>query len=228
MHEPSVRVHAAHLQMETVQPDDDWWKLSRRLQVPLVQLRFYNPFLAARTLRPGNQVVYPVQARKGLFDTRSDAPPQYRTRLGDNYIKLAYTLGVDLDALRDSNALWRLEPLLPGTLLTIPFGAAGNSVAYRVADGDDLSSIAERMRVDPWWIVRDNSLWDDQIRPGMVLNIRALPPPPEYAVHRVRAGENLTSIAERYGTTVGAIQRANALRGTRILVGQQLRIPSRS
>jgi hypothetical protein len=227
MYEPSVRVHVAQLRIDTVQPGEDWWGLSRRLQVPLVQLRFYNPFLAARTLRPGHQVVYPVQPRKGLFDTRNGAP-QYRTRLGDNYIKLAYTLGVDLDALRDSNELWRLEPLLPGTLLTIPFGAAGNSVAYRVADGDDLASIAERMRVDPWWIVRDNSLWDDQVRPGMVLNIRALAPPPEYAVHRVRAGENLTSIAERYGTTVGAIQRANSLSGTRIRIGQQLRIPSRS
>jgi hypothetical protein len=46
MYEPSVRVHVAQLRIDTVQPGEDWWGLSRRLQVPLVQLRFYNPFLA--------------------------------------------------------------------------------------------------------------------------------------------------------------------------------------
>ena len=35
----------------------------------------------------------------------------------------------------------------------------------------------------------------------------------------------LGAIARRYGTTVGAIQRFNGLRGSRLRVGQALRIP---
>jgi len=44
----------------------------------------------------------------------------------------------------------------------------------------------------------------------------------ETTVHIVRSGEVLGSIARRYGTTVGQIQRLNNLRGTTIRPGQRL------
>jgi LysM repeat protein len=43
-------------------------------------------------------------------------------------------------------------------------------------------------------------------------------------VHRVRAGENLTRIARRYGVTIGQIRSWNGLSGSRIYAGQRLRI----
>jgi membrane-bound lytic murein transglycosylase D len=70
------------------------------------------------------------------------------------------------------------------------------------------------------------------LTPGTILRIRHAPPPkpaapaPRFITHRVASGENLTSIARRYHTTVSAIQRANGLGNkTRILVGQRLRVP---
>jgi len=51
------------------------------------------------------------------------------------------------------------------------------------------------------------------------------PPRPSYIYHKVRPGENLGSIAQRYRVSVQAIQRANGLRGTLIRAGQTLRIP---
>jgi membrane-bound lytic murein transglycosylase D len=51
--------------------------------------------------------------------------------------------------------------------------------------------------------------------------------PPEYAQHKVRAGETLSTIARRYGTSVSTLQRINNLRGTLIRIGQVLRIPTR-
>ncbi len=42
--------------------------------------------------------------------------------------------------------------------------------------------------------------------------------------HTVRSGETLSSIARRYGTTVGNIQRLNKLRGTTIRAGSTLRV----
>jgi LysM repeat protein len=41
----------------------------------------------------------------------------------------------------------------------------------------------------------------------------------------VAAGDTLTQIATRYGTTVGAIQQANGLRTDVINIGQVLLIP---
>lgn len=44
--------------------------------------------------------------------------------------------------------------------------------------------------------------------------------------YRVRSGDSLWSIAKRLGTTTSALQSANGLRGSRIRVGQVLRVPA--
>jgi LysM repeat protein len=54
------------------------------------------------------------------------------------------------------------------------------------------------------------------------------PPKPTYLFHKVRPGETLSSIAQRYGVSVRAIQQENGLRGTFIRAGQTLRIPTAS
>lgn len=47
----------------------------------------------------------------------------------------------------------------------------------------------------------------------------------EWVRHTVRSGENLNLIARRYGTAVARIQAENGVRGSRIQVGQVLRVP---
>jgi membrane-bound lytic murein transglycosylase D len=63
----------------------------------------------------------------------------------------------------------------------------------------------------------------------LLASIMSLPKyiPPEYATHIVRNGETLSLIARKYGTSVQNLQKINNLRGTLIVVGQALRIPSR-
>lgn len=62
------------------------------------------------------------------------------------------------------------------------------------------------------------------VRPGPVREPGA---EPAERVHRVRRGDTLWDLARRYGTTVGAIARANGLADPdRILAGSRLRIPS--
>ena len=227
-HEVSVRSHARALRLETVRAGDDWWALSQRLGVPLVQLRQHNPFLAARTLRPGQLIAFPSDPRPDLLMPGESEGLQYKARLGDNYFNVAFTLGADLDDLRSANGLWRLQSLLPGTVLTIPLDETAAFTEHRVGAREDLARIAATLEVDPWWLIRDNALWDDQVREGMVLRVRPAPPPkPAVQTHRVSRGENLTSIARRYGTTVRAIQAANSLgRRTLIRIGQRLQVPT--
>lgn len=55
------------------------------------------------------------------------------------------------------------------------------------------------------------------------------PPKPTYAYHRVRYGETLSTIAQRYRTSVGRIMDTNNLRSARFIrAGQRLKIPLRS
>jgi membrane-bound lytic murein transglycosylase D len=54
-------------------------------------------------------------------------------------------------------------------------------------------------------------------------------PPPMYVFHRVRKGETLSGIAEKYKTSVRAISSANNInRAHRIFAGKVLKIPGRS
>jgi len=54
------------------------------------------------------------------------------------------------------------------------------------------------------------------------------PPQPEYIVYRVRRGDTLSRIAQRYGTSTTAIARLNGLRNRhRIGIGQRLKVPVR-
>jgi membrane-bound lytic murein transglycosylase D len=49
-----------------------------------------------------------------------------------------------------------------------------------------------------------------------------------YVYHRVSKGETLSSIAERYKTTVAAISKANNIRSRQLIkTGQRLKIPFR-
>jgi len=48
---------------------------------------------------------------------------------------------------------------------------------------------------------------------------------PKSTRHTVKSGDNLYSIAKRYGTTAGALQRANGIKGAMIRPGQSLVIP---
>ena len=64
--------------------------------------------------------------------------------------------------------------------------------------------------------------------PSLQPRPRPAPSPPAAKAstsHRVVKGDTLYSLSRRYGSSVGAIQRANGLSGTIIRIGQTLRIP---
>lgn len=229
MYEPSIRYHAEKMSLETVREGDDWWALSKRLGVPVLQLRMHNPFLATRALRVGHLIAYPPTPRTDLFTSVGD-DLEYRARHGDNYLLLSFILGVGPDAMREANDLWRLQTLPAGQVLRIPIEWKGKHTEHRVQAGEDLKVIAETLKSSPWRIIRDNNLFlDEQVSEGMVLRVRRVPPRPTYLEYRVRSGDTLGAIARRHGTTVRAIQATNNLgRRTLIRIGQRLRIPTRA
>jgi len=113
-------------------------------------------------------------------------------------------------------------------------------VVHRVRRGETLSTIARRYGSSVNAIVRANNLRSrNRIQVGQRLKVpsrgarvTSAPPvaasgdAPSSVVHRVRAGDNLWTLASRYGTTVDRIKRDNGLRGERLYVGQSLRINS--
>ena len=230
LHEPSVRHHAETIRLEPIRQGDDWWSISQRTGASLLQLRMHNPFLATRALRVGQHIAYPREPRANLLAAAGRDHVEYRARLGDNYLHLAFLFEVDRDELRELNDLWHLQTLPAGQVLRLPLAWEGRHNEYTVQPGDDLKTVADRLKSTPWRIIRDNNLFGDELlTPGTVLRVRPEPPKPTYVTHRVVRGNTLNALARRYGTTVRAIQAANNMgRRTVIRIGQRLRIPTRN
>jgi penicillin-insensitive murein endopeptidase len=62
----------------------------------------------------------------------------------------------------------------------------------------------------------------------MLVQLNLMEPPVSTLRHVVRNGQTIGSLADRYGTTVSAIMRANGLRTTRLRAGRSYRIPVRA
>lgn len=226
LYETSIRHHALDIRLETVGDGDSWWSLSQRLGLPILQLRLHNPFLSTRALRVGQLVAYPPAPRSDLFAPDGDHL-LYRARHGDNYLRLAFMLEVGLETLREANGLWRLQSLPAGQVLRIPLEWTGKYNEHVVREGEDLQQIAKALKSNPWRIIRDNALWDQQLTAGATLRVRPEAPKPTFLTYRVSSGDSLGRIAAAHGTSVRAIQSANGLgRNTVIRIGQTLRVPA--
>ena len=124
-----------------------------------------------------------------------------------------------------------LVAIVAGGAVAVPAAATDPVVVKR---GDTLSEIAARHGMTLAQLIALNAIANpNRIYPGQRLRLEADPPAvsqPAAAtpiVHVVKAGEHLTGIAQRYGTTIAAIVQANNIAKPSFLrVGQRLTIPA--
>jgi len=106
---------------------------------------------------------------------------------------------------------------------------ADQAVAYTVAEGDTIHTIAGKYEVAVEDILVTNGLQSEEIEVGTVLFI----PPvhakgyfnPENGDYTFVAGDDLYAVAERFGTTVEKIREANELESDEVEVGETIYIP---
>ena len=137
---------------------------------------------------------------------------------GENLTRIARRYDVTIADLREWNHL-RSDRITIGQQLRIP---SRDQEIYVVRPGDNLTTIAERHEIPLSLLRQLNGLRDVPIQPGQQLKLR--PTPLDQAVHVVQGGESLSAIATRHGLTVARLQEINDLDGTRIYVGQKLRL----
>jgi membrane-bound lytic murein transglycosylase D len=179
--------------------------------------------------------------------------PYHVVSRGDTLSELAKIYGTSTHAIQSVNGLRSAHRLLVGQRLEIPgkssvkAGAApparvverprqGNDSYHVVGRGDTLWDIAQIYGTSVRVIQSVNGLASVRsLQVGQRLEI----PDKSFAsrakkrvvkkrrlYHLVRRGETLSAIADRYGVSPAAIQRANAIRNRhRIRAGQRLRIP---
>jgi membrane-bound lytic murein transglycosylase D len=180
----------------------DLAELERRLELPDGTIKGLNPELR-RNATPSDP--YDVKVPKGMLDRVASAITQ-----------------------------------LPARVLQAAAPAAGGDGTHRVRPGETLSRVAARYGTSVDALVALNGLSSpDRLTPGQRLRVRGGPSgdsggssgstvaisaaaPDGTRMHRVRRGDNLWLIAQRYGTTVDRIKRDNGLRSSLLRIGQRL------
>jgi len=168
--------------------------------------------------------------------------------------KCAGTSYSTLKALNPELRRWCTPPIYAKYALKIPKGTSGafwagykklpkklrsRMVTHRIRYGETLSSIARRYGSSVSAIKQANGMRTTRIRAGRKLMIPVLEKKSrkksgararkldwsETVVHRVKSGDTLYWIAQKYGSSIRAIKQANGLKGSRIKPGQKLVVP---
>ena len=164
-------------------------------------------------------------------------PSSHKVVGGDSLSKIAERYGTSVTVLKRLNGLKSNTAVL-GQRLKLPNGsftrstntkiASVNPAVHVVSRGDSLSKISARYNIVLRSLKRFNNLNKDTVYIGQKIKI---PGGTEKAVvqkprkHKVRSGDTLSEIAQKYHSSVGKIVQANALKSRTIFLGQTLRIP---
>jgi membrane-bound lytic murein transglycosylase D len=219
----------------------DFWELYKRKVLPR-ETKNYVPIIIALTLIAKDAAHYNIQAAPEAPVATDVVKPGRAIDLR----LVAETIDVDLDTLRALNpSLLRMAtPEDPSFELHLPQGTASRFSAeiadiprdkwvswrrHRVESGETLTSIAKKYRVTAAAIADANSLERGAgLNAGEKLIIPAAAPQSEtkrrLVSYRVRRGETLGGIADRFSVDTEDIRKWNRLKSKRVSRGMVLRI----
>jgi peptidoglycan lytic transglycosylase D len=219
----------------------DFWELYKRNVLPR-ETKNYVPIIVALTLIAKDAAHYGIQ-------TAPEAPVPTDVVKPGRAIDLrlvAETIDADVETLRGLNpSLLRLAtPDDPSFELHLPAGTAERFSAeiadippdkwvswrrHRVEAGETLTAIAKKYRVTPVAIAEANNLEKGTpLDPGEKLIIPATQPQSEtkrrVVSYRVRRGDTLGGIADRFSVEAQDVRKWNRLRSNHVSRGMVLRI----
>lgn len=212
-----------------VRRGDSLGKIANKYGVSVSALKNTNN-LRRSTIHPGQRLVVPVASYSGTV-TLADARPtsvQYGAR-SIRPIEIPPTLAVNTEP---TPVVRTSETTTSTRKKTTPAKStpSGNRITYKVRRGDTLGKIARKYGTSVSKIKSWNNLRGNTIKTGQRLTIYSSgAAQPERIVHRVRRGDTLSKIGQKYGVSVRSIKQWNNLRGSTIKTGQRLTIhPGRS
>ena len=219
----------------------DFWELYKRNVLPR-ETKNYVPIIIALTLIAKDAAHYSIQA-----DPEAPVPTDAVKPGRPIDLRLvAETIDVDVETLRSLNpSLLRMAtPDDPSFELRLPQGTGETFTAgiaaippdkwiswrrHRVEPGETLASIAKKYRVTPTAIAEANNIERTAVlEPGTKLTIPATQSASEtkrlLVSYRVRRGDTLAGIADRFSVNSEDVRKWNRLRSNHVSRGMVLRI----
>jgi len=191
-----------------------------------------------------------LSSAKSNASVAAAAPTSYTVAPGDSVSSIAGRYGLSTASVLALNGLSWKSLIFPGQVLKLSASTvstapavtppAGSGGRYTIVHGDTISTIAARFGVTTQAVLTANGLgWSSIIYPGQTIAIPgqapatnpapAAPAPATGTSYTIVAGDTLSALATRFGTTTAAIMAANSMGNSTIIYsGRTLIIPAGS
>ena len=228
----------------TVKPGDTLGGIAARHGVRTTSLARFNGISTAGVLSIGRSLAVPWSQRGVNAGRVGSTSRSYTVRTGDTLSGISVRFGVSVGSIVRQNGLSSKHLVLAGTRLRVgpgsgtrPATRVGASSGYTVKTGDNLSSIAARFGTSAQALARANGIANPSV---VIVGTRLRVTGGEGGAnagstggmaggYTVRSGDNLSSIAARFGTSAQALARANGIANSNVvMVGTRLRVPGSS
>lgn len=212
----------------TVKSGDSLWSIAKKYNVSVDELKKANN-LTSNVLRI-NQVLF-IPTKK---EEESGNYIVYTVKSGDTLYSIAKNYNIAVSDIIELNKLSN-NILNLGQRLLLPVEEKVIETKYNtyvVKSGDTLYSVAKKYGISVTELKEINDLFNNTLSIGQKLLVPATTIiidetiPGEYITYTVKSGDNLYSIANRYGVSVKEIMNLNNLTSNLLNVGQTLRIPT--
>lgn len=154
---------------------------------------------------------------------------EYTVQKGDTLYGISKQFGISIDDIKKLNNLTS-NTLEAGQVLQIRENQSPTT--YTVKKGDNLYEISKKFNIPVSELMKINNLANDSLQIGQVLNLmqndlageEEIMVMPIYENYTVKKGDDLYSIAQKFGTTVDQIKGDNSLTSNLLSIGQVLKV----
>ena len=218
----------------TVQKGDSLWSIATKYGLTVNELKELNG-ITNNVIHVGQNLKVKAESEKPVEDYLV-----YTVKSGDSLWKIASKYDTTVATLKSINNL-KSDNLTINQQLLVPknkdmditIDQDDKGITYVVKSGDSLWKIANSYGVSVDKIKSANNLKSDVLSIGQKLlipvsdvNVEEKPTEPTSGVNYVVvSGDNLYSIANKYGVSVDDIKRLNNLSSNTLKIGQVLKIP---
>ena len=218
----------------TVQKGDSLWKIANKFGITVEQLKNLNN-LKSNTITVGQNLKVKLDEEKPVEDYLI-----YTVKSGDSLWKIANKYNTTVDTLMNINNLKgttltiNQQLLIPKTEnIEIDVKEEPKGIEYTVKAGDSLSKIANSYGITVDRIKSANKLTGNTIYVGQKLlipvsdtKVEEKEPTTSAGINYIVVkGDNLYTIANKYGVSVNDIKSLNNLSSNTLQIGQVLKIP---